>query len=207
MTTFLDAWAIAVGKMLGIDDVKEQLQQQDRLTPARHGGSRDEWLAWWASDAARDNRVAKYIFEAMRGGLETFGEPDWPALRGYDIETDQPMWRECSNPTTIKDYLRAVDGNHLEQINVAARELIKNMSSPADTEGKNRAYHCEMMLAEIVGLHLKQKAGLNGNDTRSYLSLDLPEQQILIELLEAVTGIKNYILAAGPAAPIEKIHA
>ncbi len=58
-----------------------------------------------------------------------------------------------------------------------------------ETTGKNRAYHLEMMLREVVGLHLKQKAGLNGGDTRSYLSLDLPEQQILIELLEDASGM------------------
>ena len=45
--------------------------------------------------------------------------------------------------------------------------------------GFARRYHCEMLLAVLK----KLRPGSNG-DTRDYLDIDLPEQAILIELLE-----------------------
>ncbi len=48
-----------------------------------------------------------------------------------------------------------------------------------ETTGANRIYHCEMLLNTLR----KLKPG-RGGDTRDYLDVDLPEQAILIELLE-----------------------
>lgn len=45
-----------------------------------------------------------------------------------------------------------------------------------ETEGKNRRYHCEMMMKELE--ELKFQSG-----TRDALLVDLPERAILIELL------------------------
>ena len=71
------------------------------------------------------------------------------------------------------------------------------LNQPRETTGKNRLYHCEMMLLELM------KLDRSGGDTRACLSLDLPEQQILIELLSGVTGIQDYVVADGPAKVTE----
>jgi hypothetical protein len=49
----------------------------------------------------------------------------------------------------------------------------------SETEGRNRYYHCEMMLSTLT--QLERKCG----DTRAYLDVDIGEQEILRQLLSA----------------------
>jgi len=94
---------------------------------------------------------------AVKGGRESELEPEWPALHGYDPQTDDVKWRECSNLTTIKDYLRAVDGNQ-EKIGAAARELI---AVPLKSASECAGYPPAILSAsECAGYAARRKASL-----------------------------------------------